>query len=76
MNGVKDDDEYGLGGSAGDENSNLTEKKKRLAELLSDTKEKSKQLNEIKKNYMDIINMKDEKIRQLKQKLGIMDNNK
>ena len=75
MNGVKDDDDFGLGEGA-DENSNLSEKRKRLAELLSDTKEKSKQLNEIKKNYMDIINMKDEKIRQLKQQLGMINNNK
>ena len=71
MNGDNDDDGLGLGDNAGDENSNLNDKKKRLAELLSDTKEKSKQLSEIKKNYMDIINMKDEKIRQLKQQLGM-----
>ena len=34
------------------------------------TKKKEKQLDEIKKNYMDMINMKEEKIKQLKEKLG------
>ena len=37
---------------------------------MNDTKKKEKQLDEIKKNYMDMINMKEEKIKQLKEKLG------
>ena len=39
-------------------------------EIMNDTKKKEKQLDEIKKNYMDMINMKEEKIKQLKEKLG------
>ncbi len=48
----------------------LDEKKKRLASLIADTKKKNKQLNDMKKNYMDMINMKDQRIRELKEKLG------
>ena len=51
-------------------------KKKRLAELISESKQKSKQLIDIKKNYMDMINMKDERIKELKEKmekLGIVE---
>ena len=68
MSGVKDDDEIGISGEG--EGSTLIEKKKRLAELQADTKAKTKQLSDIKKNYMDIINMRDEKIKQLREKLG------
>ena len=69
MSGIKDDDEEM--GALGDGNaSTLEEKKKRLAELQADTKEKTKQLNDIKNNYMAIINMKDEKIKQLREQLG------
>ena len=68
-----------IGGGAQDEinfddneegNLSLAEKKKRLEEIMNDTKKKEKQLDEIKKNYMDMINMKEEKIKQLKEKLG------
>ena len=51
-------------------NDNLSEKKKRLEEIINDTKQKEKQLEEIKKNYMDMIKFKDEKIKELKEKLG------
>ena len=71
MSGAKDMNDVGDGIQNDDDSSNLNEKKKRLAELISDTKEKTKQLDEIKKNYMDIINMKNEKIKSLKAKLGI-----
>ena len=43
-------------------NDNLSEKKKRLEEIINDTKQKEKQLEEIKKNYMDMIKLKEEKI--------------
>ena len=49
---------------------NLNEKKKRLQEIINDTKQKEKQYEEIKKNYMDMIKFKDEKIEELKKKLG------
>ena len=49
---------------------NLNEKKKRLQEIINDTKQKEKQYEEIKKNYMDMIKFKDEKIAELKKKLG------
>ena len=72
MSGVKDMNDVGDGIQNDDDSSNLNEKKKRLAELISDTKEKTKQLDEIKKNYLDIINKKNEKIKSLKAKLGIV----
>ena len=68
-----------IGGGAQDEinfddneegNLSLAEKKKRLEEIMNDTKKKEKQLDEIKKNYMDMIKFKDEKIKELKEKLG------
>ena len=41
-----------------------------MNEIINDTKQKEKQLAEIKKNYIDMIKFKDEKIKQLKEKLG------
>ena len=49
---------------------NLDEKKRRLNEILNDTKQKEKQLEEIKKNYSDMIKLKDDRIKELKEKLG------
>ena len=68
MSGIKDD--VAQGGNIGVENMSLDDKKKRLASLIADTKKKNKQLNDMKKNYMDMINMKDQRIRELKEKLG------
>ena len=66
-----------IGGFASDKNENIgnidgdiDEKKKRLNEILNDTKQKEKQLEEIKKNYSDMIKLKDERIKELKEKLG------
>ena len=63
LDGKKEEENYEIGGG-------LSEKKKRLNEIINDTKQKEKQLAEIKKNYMDMIKFKDEKIKQLKEKLG------
>jgi hypothetical protein len=41
-----------------------------LNEILNDTKQKEKQLEEIKKNYSDMIKLKDDRIKELKEKLG------
>ena len=60
MSGIKDD--VAQGGNIGVENMSLDDKKKRLASLIADTKKKNKQLNDMKKNYMDMINMKDQRI--------------
>ena len=63
LDSKKEEENYEIGGG-------LSEKKKRLNEIINDTKQKEKQLAEIKKNYMDMIKFKDEKIKQLKEKLG------
>ena len=73
LSGIKDDEGMGDFDQGG---STLNDKKKRLAELISESKQKNKQLNDIKKNYMDMINMKDERIKELKEKmekLGIVE---
>ena len=67
-----------IGGLGKDENAqdnfeltgDINEKQKRLKEIIDDTKQKEKQYEEIKKNYMDMIKFKDEKIEELKKKLG------
>jgi chromosome segregation ATPase len=53
------------------ENNMINVKKKHLVEVYTDTNEKKNQLEAIKNNYIQIIQKKDEKIRQLKTKLGI-----
>ena len=63
LDSKKEEENYEIGGG-------LSEKKKRLNEIINDTKQKEKQLAEIKKNYMDMIKFKDEKIKELKEKLG------
>ena len=69
LSGIKDDEGMGDFNQGG---SNLNDKKKRLAELINESKQKSKQLIDIKKNYMDMINMKDERIKELKEKMEKM----
>ena len=67
-----------IGGLGKDENAqdnfeltgDINEKQKRLKEIIDDTKQKEKQLEEIQKNYRDMIKLKDEKIKELKEKLG------
>ena len=49
--------------------SNNDNKKQRLVEILQDTKIKTDQLEEIKKNYTQILQLKDEKINSLTDKL-------
>ena len=68
MSGIKDDEAQG--GNLGSDIMSLDDKKKRLDELIADTKKKNKQLNDMKKNYMDMINMKDQRIKELQEKLG------
>ena len=72
MNGANENAEGEID-NLGEETSTLSDKKKRLNDLLSDTREKTKQLEEMKNNYMQTINLKDERIKQLKEKLGIVD---
>ena len=48
---------------------NNDNKKQRLVEILQDTKIKTEQLEEIKKNYTQILQLKDEKINSLNEKL-------
>ena len=74
MNGIKETGDNNLGNVEQiKENPNIEAKKKRLADLIADTKEKSNQLEKIKDSYMQIIDTKDARIQELKDKLGIVD---
>ena len=74
MNGIKETGDNDLRNfEEAKENANIEAKKKRLADLIADTNEKSKQLEKIKDGYMKIIDTKDAKIQELKEKLGIIE---